>query len=155
MTRSIFALLIVLELVIIIFLIFQVQDNAGKYKDTRLKEQDRITKAARLIVQSVTQSHPLFAHDHSIEAKLIVDDIITTHGGVVLAEKNLKLTKGKLESLRIQIYEQYHEVQTYLMEKIIEKHPKFDSELNEVAGLRRRKRRTHSDRTKTHRKDRR
>jgi hypothetical protein len=152
MTRGIFALLIVVELIVIIFLIFQVQDNSNKCKDVRLKEQDRVTKAARLIVQSATQSHPLFAHDHSIEAKLIVDDIINSNGGVVMAEKNLKLAKGKLEILRSQIYEQYQDVQTYLMDKIIEKNPKFDTELNDTAGLRRRKRRKHVTRTRIDRR---
>ena len=152
MTRSFFALLIVVELVVIIFLIFQVQDNNNKHKDNRMKDQDRITKAARLIVQSATQSHPLFAHVHAMEAKIILDDIIDSHGGLVLSEKNLKFPKGKLEALRVQIYEHYNEVQSYLMEQIIEKHPKFDLEINDAAGLRNRKKSSRV--TRRHRKER-
>lgn len=146
MSRGVMSLVIVVELICIIFLVFQVQDNSNKCRDSRQRHQDRVMKAARLIVQSATQSHPLFAHDHAIEAKIIIDDIINSSGGVVIAEKDLKLTKGKLESLRTQIYDQYQDVQSFIMDKIIEHNPKLDTDMNEVAGLRRKKKRSQTRR---------
>ena len=35
-----------------------------------------------------------------LEAKMVIDSIINNHGGVVMAEKNLKLDKGNLEAIR-------------------------------------------------------
>jgi len=84
----------------------------------RLSQQDKVSKASRLLVQSTTQNHPQLAHEHAIEAKIIIDDIIAHHGGVTMSEKNLKLPKGRLENLRTQIYQQYG--------KIAELHPELD-----------------------------
>jgi hypothetical protein len=140
LTKSLFALVLVVQTIIIISLLFQIRSTACKYSDNLLREQDQVTKAARLIVQSATQSHPLFAHDHAIEAKIIIDEIINSNNGVVAAENNLKLTFGKLETLRSQIYEQYKDVQSYIMEHVIDKDARFDTELNEAAGLQRSRR---------------
>lgn len=142
MMRGLCTFVIVLQIVVILFLVFQIQDTTWKCKDERQRDQERVTKAARLIVQSATQSHPLFAHDHATEAKFLLDEIIESHGGVVMTEKVLKLSSGKLETLRNQIYDQHQEVQAFLMDKIIEKHPKFDTELNDAAGLRHRRKST-------------
>ena len=147
MTRGLVALLFVILIIVIIFLMFQIQDNSNKCKESRVSQQDRVTKAARLLVQSATQNHPLFAHEHALEAKILIDEVIQSHGGTLLAERNLKLNKGRLEHLRQQIYQQYSDIQTNVMERIIERHPELDLPENEDAGLRRRKRRPrHRDR---------
>ena len=138
--KGFFALLLVLSFVVIIFLLFQIQDTSNRSRDVKIKDQEKITKAARLIVQSATQSHPLFAHDHAMEAKIIIDEVIHSNGGISMAEKYLKLPKGKLDTLRSQINDQYQDTQSFLMEEIIKKIPKLETELNEDAGLKRTKR---------------
>jgi hypothetical protein len=117
-SKGLTALLFVVMVVIIVFLMFQIQDNASRCKESRIAGQDRVAKASRLLVQSATQNHPLFAHEHALEAKLIIDDLVNDNGGLTLAEKNLKLAKGKLEDLRQQIYEQHS--------RMLERFPEVD-----------------------------
>ena len=138
--KGFFALLLVLCFVVIIFLLFQIQDTSNRTRDVKIKDQENITKAARLLVQSSTQYHPLFAHDHAIEAKFIIDQVIYSNGGISMAEKFLKLPKGKLDLLRTQINDQYQDTQSYIVEEIIKKNPSLETELNEAAGLKRPKR---------------
>lgn len=132
-------MIFVILVIVIIFLVFQIHDNSGRCKEVRLSQQNRVTKAARLLVQSSTQNHPLFAHEHALESKIIIDEVIQEHGGVIMAERNLKLPKGRLENLRSQIYRQYQDIQSGIMEKIIERYPELDIDENEDAGLRKAK----------------
>jgi hypothetical protein len=76
-----------------------------------------------------------------LEAKIIIDEVIQDHGGIILAERNLKLTKGRLENLRHQIYQRYTDIQTDVMDGIIAKFPDLDVPVNEDAGLRKKKKR--------------
>jgi hypothetical protein len=139
MSKGLVALTFLILIVIIVFLAFQINDNSLRCREVRLSHQDRVTKAARLLLQSATQQHDLFAHEHAQEAKLILDDIIQEHGGISLAERNLKLPKGRLDHLRNQIYDQFNQKQALVMDKIIQVHPQLDVPENEEAGLRRRK----------------
>jgi hypothetical protein len=144
------ALIFVILIVVIIFLVFQVYENSNRCKETRVSQQDRMTKAARLMVQSATQNHPLFAFTHALEAKITIDEVINSHGGIILAERNLKLPKGRLEKLRHQIYQQYTDIETDVMEKVIERYPDLDVPENEDAGLRKKKRRRSAHRSRRH-----
>ena len=141
MTKGLVVLFFMIFVVIIIFLAFQVNANSTQCRELRTSHQDKITKAARLLLQSATQQHDVFAHEHAQEAKFIIDDVIHEHGGVGLAEKNLKLTRGKLEHLRNQIYNQFNEKQSVIMEHILRVYPQLDVPENEEAGLRRHKKR--------------
>lgn len=153
MSGGLAALIFVMLIVVIIFLGLQVNDNAHRYKETKLSHQNRVTKAGRLLIQSATQSHPIFAHEHALEAKIIIDEVIQEHGGMMMAERNLKLPKGKLENLRSKIYAQYQDIQSHVMENLIARQPDLDIEENEDAGLVKPKRhhRHHSQRRKKHR----
>ena len=153
MSRGFYSLLFVVLIIAIIFLVFHIVDISNRCQQSKVQEQDKITKIARLIVQSATQDHPLFKYEHSLEAKILLNDIITKNGGLVMAEKNLKLPQGKMEMLREQIKEQHEDVQSYIMDKIIERHPKYDTHINELAGLKRRKK-SRRRRVAKHRNDR-
>lgn len=107
MTRSLVAFVFVVLIIIIIFLMFQVNDNSNKCRETKLGDQDRLARASKLLVQSTTQDHPLLSFEAVIEAKHIMEDVVARHGGLTTAERNLKLPKGRLESLRTKIHEQY------------------------------------------------
>jgi predicted nucleic acid-binding Zn ribbon protein len=98
MTRSLIAFVFVILVIVIIFLMFQVNDNSNKCKELKFTDQDRLTRA---------QDHPLLSFEAIIESKLIMEELLSRHGGVGSTEKNLKLPKGRLEILRTKIYEQY------------------------------------------------
>jgi len=107
MTRSLVAFIFVILVIVIIFLMFQVNDNSTKCKESKTSDQDRLSRASKLLVQSTTQDHPLLSFEAAIEAKIIIEEILSRHGGISSAERNLKLPKGRLEGLRGKIHEQY------------------------------------------------
>lgn len=107
MTRSLVAFIFVLLVIVIIFLMFQINDNSSKCREAKISDQERISKASRLLVQSTTQEHPVLSFEAAIEAKLIIEDVLSKHGGISSAEKSLKLPKGRLETLRTKIHDQY------------------------------------------------
>lgn len=141
MIRGLMLLIFMIMIVIIVFLAFQVNENAGRCRENHVSNQDRITLAGRLLLQSATQQHPLFAHEHAQEAKFIVDDILQTYGSVSQAEKQLKLPRGELERLKTTIYDQFSDKQAFMNERIIDVYKELDVTENEAAGLKRKKKR--------------
>ncbi len=125
----------VLSIIVIIFLMFQLNENFNQCQDLHVHNQDQITRSAKLIVQSATQSQPLFAYEHALEAKFILDEVINKHNGIVLTEKHLKLPKGQLDKLRTQVNLQHQKMQDFLMTDIVNVYPQFDTEANNAAGL--------------------
>lgn len=119
----------------VIMLAVQVQENNSRCVVIKHRDQEKITHAARLIVQSITQSNPLFAMEYCSQSKFIIDEIIDRHNGTALAEKNLNLPNTYLEKLRIKIYSQFENVQSFIMNDIVAYNPSFENELNTVAGL--------------------
>lgn len=107
MSRSLVAFVFVILVIVIIFLMFQVNDNSAKCKEAKVGDQDRLARASKLLVQSTTQDHPLLSFESAIEAKIIIEEVLSRHGGIGSAERNLKLPKGRLESLRTKIHDQY------------------------------------------------
>lgn len=107
MTRSLVAFIFVILVIVIIFLMFQINDNSLRCREAKINDQERISKASKLLVQSTTQDHPLLSFEAAIEAKLIIEDVLLKHGGISTAEKTLKLPKGRLETLRGKIHDQY------------------------------------------------
>lgn len=146
MMGGLVALIFVMLIIVIIFLMFQINDNSNRCSESKTAQQERLTKAARLIVQSSTQQHPLFAHEHALEAKILIDDIVNQNGGIILAERHLKIPRGRLDNLRQQVYQQYQDIQTLVMDKIIEKHPELNLDINEEAGLRKKRKRKRKQR---------
>lgn len=150
MTRGLVILLFIVFIIIIVFLGFQVNENNTKCKLIYVTDQEALTKASRLILQSLTNTHPLFAHENAQEAKYIIDQVIHNHGGISLTERDLKLPKGRLEHLKNQIYNQFSDRQAMMMDKIIGVHQELDVDLNEDAGLKKRKRKSRSKSEKSH-----
>lgn len=139
--RGLSALIFVILVVIIIFLMFQINNNSYRCQQNKVLYQDKITLAARLVVQSATQDHPLFSHEHALQAKLIIDDLVEKFGSVSSAEMELNLKKDRLKNLRAQINDQVQEVQSFIMTRIIDKMPEYDLQINEEARLRKKKKR--------------
>ncbi len=142
MLKGLLFLVIVILIIISVFLAFQVNDNSNQCRLTLQSDQEKLTKASRMLLQSATQQHDLFGLEHAQEAKFIVDEIIYRHGGVNLAEKALKLPRGKLEELKAKIGKQFTDRQSAFMEKLVNIHPELDVSENADAGLDRRRRRS-------------
>lgn len=73
MTKGLVAFAFVILVIVIIFLMFQVNDNANRCKEDKRTDQDRVREASRLLVQSATQEHPVFAFEAAHKAKLIIE----------------------------------------------------------------------------------
>lgn len=139
MLTSALKLFLALSLVANAFLIVHLFDTTDKHRKDRINDQDKVTRSARLIVQSATQTHPLFAWNHATEARYILNDTISRYGDILSTEKSLRLPSGKLDLLQRQITEQHESVETYIMEKIIGFDARFDTDANDMAGLTRRR----------------
>ena len=66
MTRSLVAFIFVILVIVIIFLMFQINDNSLKCREAKINDQERISKASKLLVQSTTQDHPLLSFEAAI-----------------------------------------------------------------------------------------
>jgi single-stranded DNA-specific DHH superfamily exonuclease len=121
--------------VVIVFLGMQVHDTTNRTKDAKRLGQDNVTHAARLLVQSATQTHPFLSYQHALEAKFTLDRTIRLHGGLHSAAKELRIDVTRLQKLRRQVDEQTESVQDFLMERVLSVHPELDVDLNADAGL--------------------
>jgi hypothetical protein len=72
-----------------------------------------------------------------------VDDVTSELGGVSAAERILKLPKGRLQSLRDQVYKNHESIQDNVMQKVIKQYPDLDIEENETARISKKKRSRH------------
>jgi hypothetical protein len=124
------------ELIVIVFLVFQFNDNAKACRDAYADDQKLIKNVSRLLIQAHTQQHPLYAHESIVQAHMLLNDLVNRHGGVVLAEKHLELAGGKLSLLQTSVEQQLVFIQSHMMENFILKQmPELDSFLNDSAGI--------------------
>ncbi len=136
MNQSVVALIFVVMVIVIVVLMFQVNDNSNHFRASRTLGQEQIEQAARQLVMSTSQSHPLFCFEHALNAKWQIDDAIRRNGGLAMAGKNLKLPKGRVENLRTAIHANFSDMQQYLMDELLARYPEqFDHPANEDAGL--------------------
>ncbi len=145
--NGLFLLVFMIMVVVIVFLGFQVNENASHCRESRTSAQDRVTRAGRLLLQSATQNHDLFAHQHAQEAKFIIDDLIQEYGSISAVETQLKIPKGDLAKLKSDVYAQFSDKQAIMTQHIVTTYPALDVPENEMAGLKKRKSR--SKRAKT------
>lgn len=135
LSRSLTAFTIVVLVIAVIFLSLQIQNNSNANRELRIEDQDLVKQAAELIVQSATQTHPVYKFRRAIEAQLVLDQVIRRNNTVGAAEKNLKLKEGKLSVLRDRIEQQHHDVQAHMMDFVLNQNPHLNVEENELAGL--------------------
>lgn len=135
MNSTFLSICLCISLVVILILGFQVKNQCHENRDIKRKDQEDLTKSARLLVQSSTQHHPLFALLHAFESKYILDDMITRYGGINAVEKTLKLRSGRIQHLKSKIDLQNEMMYSYIMEKIIQFYPNLDVTVNDMAKL--------------------
>jgi hypothetical protein len=136
---SLCAFVIVILVIIILFLSLQVQNNLNSNKESRETDQDKIKETARLIIESVTQNHPVLKYRNAVISEMILKGVIDNNGGMIKTEKSLKLKPSDLENLKNQINNQVMESQDLLTSYLIEKEPEYDfGSINKMAGLRKR-----------------
>ena len=154
MINGLAAIVFVTFMFVVVVLGFQVLENNHRVQDGRVSDQETVTQAARLIVQSATQEHPLLAYEHALQAKLLLDGVLARHGGPTQAAQHLSMEFSRVTALKDQIRQQYETVQSALMYQLMTQDPRLDlRELNEDAGLVR-KRRRHRHREKERERER-
>ncbi len=128
-----------LQLIVIMFLVFQLHDNASSCRNMFQQDQQVVKQVSRLLIQANTQQHPLFAHENIVNALVVLTELINRHGGVSAAEKNLQLPFGKLQLLQSSVNQQMQNIQSSIMDHyILKQRPDLDSSLNDAAGISRR-----------------
>jgi hypothetical protein len=121
--------------IVILFLGFQVTEMNTRARRIGARAQTELTLAARLVVQSATQTHPLLSYQHAYEAKFILDRLMTTYDGPARLAKAVHLTEKQVHVLVAQVAEQNETVQSFIMEKIFEVSPELNVDINFTAGL--------------------
>ena len=128
-------MLLLISLVLNFFLASQVRTSHALGCDNKLHMQEDIAQAAKLIIQSTTQHHPLLSLDNALEAQYKLDNVLRQYKGVVYAERDLKLPPGELDKLQRQIRRQVEDVQSFILEEILRRQPRLSSDLQRLAGL--------------------
>lgn len=134
MIQSVLAILFFFMAVVIVFLSFQVQNHQGECREQLKSDQDRLTRVARLLIQSSTQQHPLFALEHILEAKITLSELITYYGSIPALEEKL-MKKHQIQSLKIEVDTRYKDVVDFMMTQVVQQRPDLDWKVNELAEL--------------------
>lgn len=122
------------------FLILQVQSNHTIQVENYVASQRMIEEAAKSVISSSTQLHPLYRAEEIFRARTLFATVIFQHGGnVAVVERKLGIPKNELIDLRDKIEERYEQTVEFLMERFIAVQPELNTELNERAKLKRRK----------------
>ena len=112
-----------------------IRDYKSRNSDRAVDHQASVGKAARLLVQSATQTHPILALDHAMEARFIMDRVVNQYGSTKQAEEALKLEKYSLSDLHNQIKQQSVNVQDYVMAHVIRDNSSLNLKINPMAGF--------------------
>lgn len=121
--------------VVIVFLAVQVNGNTYQVKEDKILDQGRIKTANRMLLRSAATSHPIFAHEEIMEAKFIIDLIVTRYGSIHHAEDTLKMPAGEFQALVDDVNTQHEVIQKWLMAEMIKARPELNVEANKRAGL--------------------
>lgn len=124
-----------LSVVVIIFLAFQIQANYNSTLEVHSLGQKEMMEAARCVVKSATQTHPLLGYEDALRAQFLFEMVTNQFGGVLATERILATPKGELHKTKEQIELQLRTVQDYLMERFIAISPNLDIDLNKAAGM--------------------
>lgn len=128
-------------LVIMLFLVLQVQNNYVVVCENHALSQKELEESAKSLISSATQMHPFLKLEDVYRSKMLFDNVVNRYGGnVATVESTLKLDKGSLLSLRDKIQTQYDDISDFLMTQFLEVEPKLDVELNAQARLTKRSR---------------
>lgn len=96
-------------------------------------DQEQVTRAARLVIQSTTQEHPLFQLEHIQQAKLIIEQLQHKYGSIQEAQDVLGVPE--LERLVGTVQVQYRDTMKECTQRLITHEPQFNFGLNREAGL--------------------
>ena len=146
MFRSLQLVCLVVGVMVIVLLVMQLQEDSNRGKDVNCRNQDRVTKASRLLIASAGQAHPLLSLEEALEAKFHITELIDTYGSMMHVEQVLKLPSGRIDALRTEILQHLQLVESEINEKVIRLNPSFNVTVNDLAGLKGKKR--HRERIK-------
>jgi hypothetical protein len=119
-SRQITFLIFVLLLTIIVFQWCQIQNNVMTNRNWRTSDRRIVEHVSKLVIQSSTNNHPIFAMSNIIEARSLLDELLRLHGTPDLIEHNLSLPHGKIEQLRLVILDQEHTITQFVVGQLKE-----------------------------------
>ncbi len=144
---SLYGMVFIVLIVVIIFLVFQINENSQKCREVKQNLQEDVKKSARLVIQSATSNHPFFKLYDAVHAKILLDAVIESQGGVSAAEKTLKYSNARLNNLKAQVDNQCANIENMIMDGIVEQNNAYDIDINEEAGFRKRKRKSNKNKS--------
>ena len=119
-SRQITFLIFVLLLTIIVFQWCQIQNNVMTSRNWRTSDRRIVEHLSKLVIQSSTNNHPIFAMSNIIEARSLLDELLRLHGTPDLIEHNLSLPHGKIEQLRLVILDQERTITQFVVGQLKE-----------------------------------
>lgn len=119
-SRQITFLIFVLLLTIIVFQWCQIQNNVMTNRNWRASDRRIVEHVSKLVIQSSTNNHPIFAMSNIIEARALLDELLRLHGTPDRIEHNLSLARGKIEQLRLVILDQEHTITQFVVSQLKE-----------------------------------
>ena len=131
-----FALIIfTVLLIIIIFQWCQIQNNVLLNRNWRLSDRVVIERIAKLVIQSSTNHHPIFALSNIVEARVLLNELLRIHGSIERLELVLALPPNKVAALREIMSDQETVINQFIMDKMIETNPNLPTNIDTLAGL--------------------
>ena len=122
-----------------VLLAVEVYNNTNSCRELKSTQQDKVQRAAQLYVQSQTQNRTTLAREDIIRAQVLIEDIKGAYGGIVSAEKALKLQSGSLESLERNVRERSEKLRIEANDAELLMRPELACEFDKMAGLGERK----------------
>lgn len=124
-----------ISILVIVCMAVKIYETSFDLKSDIMNERESVARASRLLIQSATQYHPLFALLHVHEARYILLDVARKYNGILHAERVLSLKKGSLKELYKRVERQAHQMNSCIMNEILPSYPQLDTSVNDLARL--------------------
>jgi len=121
--------------IIIIFQWCQIQNNVLLNRNWRLSDRVVIERIAKLVIQSSTNHHPIFALSNIVEARVLLNELLRIHGSIERLEIVLGLPTNKVAALREIMSDQETVINQFIMSKMTETNPDLPTNIDNLAGL--------------------
>lgn len=121
--------------IIIIFQWCQIQNNVLLNRNWRLSDRVVIERIAKLVIQSSTNHHPIFALSNIVEARVLLNELLRIHGSIERLEIVLGLPTNKVAALREIMSDQETVINQFIMTKMTETNPDLPTNIDNLAGL--------------------
>lgn len=134
-TKEFVLILFTILIIIIIFQWCQIQNNVLLNRNWRLSDRVVVERIAKLVIQSSTNHHPIFALSNIVEARVLLNELLRIHGSIERLEVVLGLPNNKVADLREIMSDQETVINQFIMSKLTETNPELRTNIDDFAGL--------------------